>query len=159
MRAFAAPFLLNMLEIDASGMYDSQAEETGKIFISTELGGGGTTRLNTIQIAKRGLDNFLKHACILDGDIEPSPSGSVSLDMPDSRSFLISQHCGLVEPCVDLGTKVNKGDLVARIHITERTAMPPNDYFAPRDGLVIARHAPSLIKMGDCLNVIAEMVG
>jgi predicted deacylase len=27
-----------MLEIDASGMYDSQAEETGKIFISTELG-------------------------------------------------------------------------------------------------------------------------
>jgi N-alpha-acetyl-L-2,4-diaminobutyrate deacetylase len=79
--------------------------------------------------------------------------------MPDSRSFLISQHFGLVEPCVDLGTKVNKGDLVARIHITERTAMPPNDYFAPRDGLIIARHVPSLIKMGDCLNVIAEMVG
>lgn len=54
-----------------------------------------------------------------------------------------------------LGDRVKKGDLMARIHITERTAVPPYEYFAPRDGLVLSRHVPSMAKMGDCLNVIA----
>ncbi len=158
MRAFSAPFLLKMLELDAGGMYDTQAEEMGKIFVSTELGGGGTTRLKTIAVAKRGVDNFLRHAGILDGEIEASPEGSSHLDMPDASCFLISEHNGLVEPCIDLGMTVKKGELMARVHITERTAMSPYEYFAPRDGLVIARHVPSLIKMGDCMNVVANVV-
>ncbi|MCP4010089.1 MAG: N-alpha-acetyl diaminobutyric acid deacetylase DoeB [Proteobacteria bacterium] len=158
MRAFSAPFLLKMLELDAGGMYDTQAEKMGKIFVSTELGGGGTTRLKTISVAKRGVDNFLRHAGILDGEIEPSPEGSDFLHMPDASCFLISEHNGLVEPCIDLGMTVKKGELMARVHITERTAMVPYEYFAPRDGLVIARHVPSLIKMGDCMNVIANVV-
>ena len=40
--AFAAPYSMRMLEIDAVGMYDTAAEEMGKIFVTTELGGGGT---------------------------------------------------------------------------------------------------------------------
>ncbi len=158
MRAFSAPFLLKMLELDADGMYDTQAEKMGKIFVSTELGGGGTTRLKTIAVAKRGVDNFLRHAGILNGEIVPSPEGSDLLDMPDASCFLISEHNGLIEPCIDLGMTVKKGELMARVHITERTAMAPYEYFAPRDGLVIARHLPSLIKMGDCMNVIAKVV-
>ena len=47
---------------------------------------------------------------------------------------------------------------MARIHITERTAVPPYEYFAPRDGIVLSRHVPSQVKMGDCLNVIAKIV-
>ena len=41
--AFAAPYYLSLIEIDAGGMYDTQAETMGKVFVSTELGGGGTT--------------------------------------------------------------------------------------------------------------------
>ena len=40
--AFAAPYAMTMLEIDAAGMYDSAAEALGKTFVTTELGGGGT---------------------------------------------------------------------------------------------------------------------
>ena len=158
MLAFGAPYRLKLLEIDAAGMYDTQAEEMGKVFVSTELGGGGTTRVKTIEIAVRGVDNFLKHAGIMDGKISPSPGGSSYLDMPDDSGYLFSLHNGLVEPCVDLGNTVKKGELMARIHITERTAMAPLEYYAPRDGLVIARHVPSLVKMGDCLNVIAKVL-
>src|SRR4029450_1531147 len=43
MRAFNAPDSMMMLEIDAVGMYDTAAEEMGKTFVTTELGGGGTT--------------------------------------------------------------------------------------------------------------------
>src|SRR5882757_7579644 len=40
--AFAAPWSMRMLEIDAVGMYDTAAEAAGKVFVTTELGGGGT---------------------------------------------------------------------------------------------------------------------
>ena len=52
--AFAAPYYLSLIEIDAGGMYDTQAETMGKVFVSTELGGGGTTTPHTAEVAKRG---------------------------------------------------------------------------------------------------------
>lgn len=159
MNAFGAPYRVKMLDIDAGGMYDTEVERQGKVFVTTELGGGRTTTPYSVRIAKRGVDNFLKHAGILDGEIEPCPQPPVSLDMPDGSSFLFSQHSGLLEPVVTLGDSVKKGELMACIHITERTAVAPYQYFAPRDGLVLSRHVPSLVKMGDCLNVIAEVIG
>jgi N-alpha-acetyl-L-2,4-diaminobutyrate deacetylase len=104
------------------------------------------------------VDNFLIHAGILDGEPTGSDTPAVSLDMEDADSYLFSQHTGLVEPCVTLGDMVSKGDLIARIHITERTAVPPYEYHAPRDGVIIGRHVPSLVKMGDCLSVIAAIL-
>ena len=159
MRAFAAPYQLRMLEIDSGGMYDTQAENMGKVFVTTELGGGGTTRTHSIEVACRGVNNFLKHAGILQGEIEQPSEAPLSLDMPDGRSYLFAEHEGLLEPCVDLGTKVHEGQLIARIYSVERSGIDPVDYHAPRDGLVIGRHVPSLVKMGDCLNVIAKVVG
>ncbi|MDO6461060.1 N(2)-acetyl-L-2,4-diaminobutanoate deacetylase DoeB [Granulosicoccaceae sp. 1_MG-2023] len=158
MKALNAPYFIKLMEIDAGGMYDTQAESMGKVFVSTELGGGGTTTPRSVDIAKRSVDNFLIHAGILQADITPSESRPVGLAMGEGQSYVFCQHTGLVEPRVMLGDRVSKGDLIARIHITERTAMPPVHYHAPRDGLIIARHVPSLIKMGDCLNVVAEVM-
>ena len=38
MRAFAAPYAMRMLELDAQAMYDTAAEAQGKVFVTTELG-------------------------------------------------------------------------------------------------------------------------
>lgn len=158
-KAFGAPYRLQMLEIDAAGLYDTMVEAAGKVFVTTELGGGGTSSPYTVEIARRGVDNFLIHAGILDAAPNPVKHDSVSLDMPDFRSFIFCEHNGLVEPCVALGDVVHEGDLVARIHSIERTSPEaPVEYRAPRDGMVICRHVPSLIKIGDCLNVIAEVL-
>ncbi|MBF0278964.1 MAG: N-alpha-acetyl diaminobutyric acid deacetylase DoeB [SAR324 cluster bacterium] len=158
MKAFGAPYQLKLLEIDANGMYDTQAESMERVFVTTELGGRGTTTPHTVEIAKRGLKNFLIHANILTGELTPSPTPPVVLDMPDDRSFLFSEHVGILEPFAALGEIVNKGDLLVRIYSMERTGIPPYEYHAPRDGMVISRHAPSVVRMGDCLNVIAEVV-
>ena len=53
---------------------------------------------------------------------------------------------------------VNKGDLLAKIHNIDRTSTIPHEYYANRDGMVIIKHAPSIINIGDNLNVIAEVV-
>ncbi|MGQ3038275.1 MAG: N-alpha-acetyl diaminobutyric acid deacetylase DoeB, partial [Neoaquamicrobium sediminum] len=62
--AFAAPWSVKMLEIDAVGMFDTAAEDMGKTFVTTELGGGGTARARTVRIARRGVMNLLRHAGI-----------------------------------------------------------------------------------------------
>jgi N-alpha-acetyl-L-2,4-diaminobutyrate deacetylase len=157
-KAFGAPYLLKMLELDSGGMYDSQVESMGKTFVTTELGGGGTSTPYTVEIAKRGVDNLLIHAGIMSGKSMPSPTPTVSLNMPDDRSFVCCEHRGLVEPVVSLGDTVHTGDLLAIIHNTDRTAAEPVEYFAKRDGMVIIKHSPSIINMGDNLFVIAAIV-
>ena len=156
-KAFEAPYLLKMLELDAGGMYDTQVESMGKIFVTTELGGGGTTSIETIEIAKRGVDNFLIHAKILAGESKSSTLPAVLLSMPDEGSFICCEHRGLVEPFVELGDVVKEGDLLATVHNIDRTATTPENYYAKIDGMVIIKHYPSIINIGDNLVVIAKI--
>jgi N-alpha-acetyl-L-2,4-diaminobutyrate deacetylase len=156
-RAFNAPFTLMLLEIDNVGMYDTAVEDQGKVFVTTELGGGGTATGTSVAIAKKGVRNVLIHAGIMKGEMETGPT--VMLDMPGDDCFTFSQNDGLFEPWVNLGDPVEAGDMLARIWPTERTGEPPVDYHASRSGIVVSRHFPGLIKSGDCLAVIAVPQG
>jgi len=153
--AFGAPYSMKMLEIDAVGMYDTAAEEQGKIFVTTELGGGGTSTANTVGIARRGVANVLRHAGILSGEPEPAPTRW--LDMPSADCFTFAEHDGLMEPLVDLGMPVERGDVVARIHSVDRTGTEPVDLRAGLSGILAARHFPGLVKSGDCAAVVGTV--
>jgi N-alpha-acetyl-L-2,4-diaminobutyrate deacetylase len=128
----------------------------GKVFITTELGGGGTTSAKTVAIAKRGVRNLLIHVGILAGKAEQSPS--TMLDMPSDDCFTFSDQDGLIEPCVDLGQPVRKNDVIAQIWPADRTGVAPTHYRAAMDGIVVGRHFPGLAKAGDCIAVIALSV-
>ena len=153
MAAFAAPYSMTLMELDPAGMYDAVAEDLGKVFVSTELGGGGSATAKSVAIAKRGLGNFLRHAGILPGAPEVGPS--VKLDMPDEGCFVVSERSGLVEPLADLGDRIGAGDLVARVHDVERSGGEAWDYQATRAGILAGRHFPGLVAVGDPLAVIA----
>lgn len=157
MSAFGAPYSVRMLELDAVGMFDTAAEEMGKIFITTELGGGGSSSVRTIAIADRGVRNTLVHAGILRGEVQATESRA--LDMPDGDCFVTSKDSGLLEMCCDLGDHVLRGEVLARIHNVERTGAPPLEYRAKRSGMVIARHFQGLVKCGDTVAVVAEVLG
>ena len=156
MEAFNAPYSLMLLELDSAKMYDTAAEKMGKVFIGTELGGGGSASATTVAIAKRGISNLLKHAGILSGEPERGPS--ISLVTPDHRSFVTSEHSGLLEMCVDLGSDVKNGEVIALVHDIERTGTQPVEYKATIDGVLAGRHYPSLTQPGDNLAVIAIRV-
>ncbi len=156
MEAFNAPYSVMLLEIDAADMYDTAAEDQGKVFVTTELGGGGSTTAETMAVAKKGVTNFLKHAGILEGALERGPS--VLLDMPGGDCFVFAEHEGLIEFTVDPGSRVEKGQFIARIHEVIRSGTPPVDVRARRAGLLAGRHFPGLIAMGDFLAMVAVEV-
>lgn len=153
--AFGAPYSVTMLEIDDVGMLDTEAEGMGKTFVTTELGGAGTSTARSVAIAKRGVRNVLIHAGIVAGEMVHHPS--IQLDMPSIDCFNFSETEGLIEPCIDLGDPVSAGDVVARVHSAIRTGEAPIEYRSRLNGILAARHAPGLIGIGDCLGVIATL--
>jgi N-alpha-acetyl-L-2,4-diaminobutyrate deacetylase len=157
MAAFAAPYSMMLRELDAVGMYDTAAEEMGKVFVSTELGGGGTARASTVAIARRGARNLLINAGILKGEAEAAPS--TRLDMPDGDCYVTSEDAGLLEYLVDLGHTVRAGDPIARIHALDRTGGEPATYRAARSGILAGRHFPGLVQAGDAIAVIGVPQG
>lgn len=158
MHAFAAPISLTIEELDTEGMFDGVVEATGKPFIFTEIGGGGSTRPQLLGIAERGVVNVLRHFGIYHGkplasEKEKAPATRM-MATPDGKSYTISDETGLYEMLVNLGDTVEEGQLLARIHSIEKTEVPPSLYYAHRSGILIGRHYPGLARPGDCLAVI-----
>lgn len=156
-KLFGAPYTMIMLELDAASLYDTAVEEQGKVFVTTELRGGGTSTPETMAIAVRGVRNFLKFSGILSGDPE-LPAPSQVLEMDDASCYLQSQHQGILEMTKALGEEVTEGECIARIHALERTGTAPIEYHAARSGILAARRHPALISMGDTIAVIANVI-
>ena len=153
MEAFGAPYSATLLEMDSAGMYDTAAEEMGKPFVSTELGGGGTSSARSVRIADRGLRNFLIHTGTLEGEIEPRPRSGWTCRA--TECFVTSENDGVVEMYKDLGEEVAAGEPIAAIHPIHKTGLAPLVYRANLTGILMARHFPGLIQPGDCLAVVA----
>ncbi len=152
--AFNAPFSMQMLEIDNAGMYDTAAEGLGKTFVTTELGGGGTSCVESVAIARKGVRNLLIHAGIMHGELEIAPSRHLS--QTDADCFHFAQTCGVIEYTVGLGDPIKKGDVLAKIWEINRIGRAPMEIHAKIDGLLAVRHAPGLVQLGDCLAVLAQ---
>jgi N-alpha-acetyl-L-2,4-diaminobutyrate deacetylase len=125
------------------------------VFVSTELGGGGAATAETVAVARRGVRNFLVHAGILQRP--PERAESVRLAMPSGDCYVTSETTGLLEMCVDLGARLRKGEVVARVHNCERTGLAPVEYRAKLDGILAGRHFPGLVTLGDTIAVIATL--
>jgi len=157
MKAFGAPVNMMILEMDATSLYDTIVEAAGKIFVTTELGGGGTTTPETMAIADRGVRNFLIHAGILQAELEPTPTVQF-MDMPEENCYVTSEDEGILEMRKNLGEDVSEGETIAFVHAFKKTGVPPVRYTASRSGMLVCRHHPAKIAIGDTLAVIAEKV-
>ena len=147
--AFCAPYSCELVEIDTLGMWDTTVEESGTIFITTELGGTGTTRPDWSKITDRGVRNVLKHWEVLSGDPEPAPTEQ--LVVPAEGGYITSTSDGLIEWLVALGDPITTGQPIARVHDPRQLGVTPVEYTATLDGILAMRHFPGLVKMGDSI--------
>lgn len=155
LRTFGSPLALVLKELDNEGMLDTVVEESGRVFLSTELGGCGTTTPERIAIADRGVHNLLCHFGVVDAEPWAGAVPTRLMHTPDEDSFLTAEEAGLCEPLVELGAEVAAGTPVFRIHSFERPELEPAVSVARRAGVLYSRHAPGLVHRGDCLAVIA----
>ena len=158
--AFGAPIGLVLRELDAEGMLDTAVEEMGKIFISTELGGGGSVTAETVRVADVGIRNLLRHFGLLDETVVSRETLGLEptrlMHTPDGDCFVIAEDDGIYEVVAELGAEVEAGDVVGRIHNHHDPSRTPLELVAHRPGLLLCRHFPGLIKRGDCAAVVAE---
>ncbi len=157
LRAFGAPYGLVLRELDSEGMIDTTVEGMGKVFLSTELGGGGTATPASVGIAEAGVARLLSHFGLRqDAAAVGRETATRLLHTPSPDCFLTSDDRGILELMVELGGEVMRGDPVCQIHRIERPAEPPRLYRAGADGLLVCRHHLGLVQPGDCLAVIAS---
>ncbi len=155
--AFGAPYTLVVHELDDQGMLDTEVEEAKKLFLSTELGGGGRVTPRTAALAGAGARNALKHLGVLDG--EPTSSGETkTLRVPD-EGFVIATDDGLFEPAVELGEAVSEGQVIGCVHRRAGLVREPVAHRAALDGVFVGQRAIAVTERGDCLGLVAVTYG
>lgn len=154
--AFGAPFVTCLVELDQIGMWDCTVEESGTAFVTTELGGGGTTRPELARVANEGVVNLLRHWGAMTG--EAAPTASAVLAIPDDNAYVISAGEGLIEWLVDLGDEIKVGEPIARVYSTVHLGLAPEEILATLDGVLAMRHYPGKVKMGDAIAMQATLI-
>lgn len=153
--AFGAPVGMVLEELDNVGMLDSAVENRGKLFLSTELGGGGSTTPGTLAIARRGVHNFLVHTGVLQA-VAQTASAPTRLMTNDADGYVDSPCAGLIEYLVDMGEPVRRGQPLAHIHPTDRIDTDAAVVAATADGLLVGKFHGGLVQAGDFIGLIAR---
>ena len=58
------------VDVNGTGLLPVEAENQGKLVITTELGGGGRVPAPVHRLAWSGLTNVLRHVGVLEGEVQ-----------------------------------------------------------------------------------------
>jgi predicted deacylase len=160
--AWNTDFCFLYADIAGTGLLPVEAENQGKIVITTEMGGSENVTALVHAETQMGLRNVLKHFGILAGKpvtrelLGLSPTRWVqSLNWEDYR---FAPESGVYENLIPLGEDVAAGQPVGEIHFLERPDRDPVYVVANSAGVLIATRAPSIVSQGDCVACIAHDV-
>jgi N-alpha-acetyl-L-2,4-diaminobutyrate deacetylase len=159
--AWNTDFCFLYADIAGTGLLPVEAENQGKIVVTTEMGGENVTALVHAE-TQLGLRNVLTHLGILAGKsvtrehLGLGPTRWVqALSWEDYR---FAPESGVYENLVPLGEGVAAGQPVGAIHFLERPDREPVRVVANTAGVLIATRAPSVVAQGDCVACIAHDV-
>ena len=163
MLAWNTDFAFIYADIAGSGLLPVEAENQGKIVVTTELGGGEGVNAAVHRIAQNGLTNVLKHVGALRGEPQTRASQglppTVITQALNRQDYVLAPESGIFEVCVDLGELVAAGQPIGYIHHLERHDREPETIVASSAGYLITMRTPCLTTQGDCVAVIAQQVG
>lgn len=158
MLAWGTEFCFIYADIAGTGLLPVEAENQGKLVITTELGGGECVPASVHRIAQSGLRNVLIHVGALKGREQPRKVPAIITQATNREDYILAPESGIFEIALDLGAKVKKGQIVGWIHHLERPDRAPEEIIAQSAGYLITMRAPCLTQQGDCVAVIARQV-
>lgn len=162
LKAFGAPYAIILEEIDATGMLDTYVEGLGKLFLTTELRGGGKVNLDGMQVAHNGLIRLL-HFFGFIPELEAFKSHLQNYDttffeVPSEKCFCRPATTGVFEPLFKLGDSVKKGELVGLVHSIESCETVVEKVFSQVDGYILADRPKAWCAPGDSLFMIGQKI-
>ena len=153
LEAFRAPIGYMVSDAREDRTLTAAADRVGIVAVGTELGGAGTVTLRTLEVARRGLKNMLRHFGVIEGVPEGPPSRITEVKGPDYYVHAPSQ--GLFEPAFELGDEVEAGQTAGYIHQIDDPATAPIEVRFRGAGLVICKRPILQVERGDCLAHLA----
>jgi len=153
LEAFRAPIGYIVADPREDRTIVAAGDRHGLIGMGTELGGAGTVTMRTLEVARRGVRNVLKHFGLLEGEPEGPPSRLTEVAGPEH--YVHAPCRGLFEPAFDLGDEVEAGQLAGRIHFMDDPATAPVEVAFQGSGLVVCKRPPLQVERGDCLAHLA----
>jgi predicted deacylase len=162
MLAWGTDFAFIYADMAGSGLLPVEAENQGKLVVTTELGGGEGITAAVHRIAQDGLRNVLVHVGLLKGVAQTraglGKAPTILTQALNREDYLLAPESGVFEICVELGQSVKCGQTVGFIHHLERPDRAPEEIVARSEGFLITMRAPCLTRQGDCVAVIARQV-
>ena len=162
MVAWNADFAFLYADIAGTGLLPVEAENQGKLVVTTEMGGGECVPAAVHRITQSGLRNVLIHLGALKGRQRTRASlGQPPVILTQAlhrEDYLLAPESGIFEIGVDLGTKVKRGQTIGFIHHLEHPERAAETLVARSAGYLISMRAPCLTQQGDCVAVIAQQV-
>ncbi len=160
--AWNTDFCFLYADIAGTGLLPVEAENQGKVVLTTEMGGSENVTAQVHRLTQSGLRNVLIHVGVLKG----KPQTRADLGLPPTRwvqsldwdDYRFAPESGVYENIVPLGQAVKAGQSVGAIHFLERPERAEVPVVANADGILIATRAPSIVAQGDCVACIAREV-
>lgn len=156
--AWNSDFCFLYADIAGTGLLPVEAENQGKVVITTEMGGSENVTAQVHHLTQSGLRNVLVHSGVLSGTVAPRPKPARWVQSLNWEDYRFAPESGIYENVVPLGNDVTAGQTVGQIHFLERPDRDPVPVVAVSAGVLVATRAPSLVAQGDCVACIAHDV-
>jgi uncharacterized protein len=128
------------------------AASLGMVALGTELGGAGTLTPLTLEVARRGVYNFLAHLGVIDESPYSAKTPKPRLLIVGGSDYYVHAPCGgAFEPAFALGDEVEAGQLCGWIHQIDDPQAPPREVHFERAGVAFCKRPITAVARGDCL--------
>jgi len=154
--AWGAPYVFIYRDVGGEGLLPGYAEKLGKITLGTEIGSASQFGAEMVGIAERGVKNVLRHAGILEGELETSQTPPEVVGATELGDYVMAPVSGIFEPFYEMGAQLEAGQPIGQIHSVEEPFREPVPVPALTSGMLISRRAFPLTRQGDCVATLVR---
>ena len=152
LKAFGAPLSLVWSYVPENRLAGAAAAKRGLVSLGGEFGGGGDVNRSSLAMLERGVRNFLHFTGVMRGAAPNKPTKKIRfIEVSSLAHYVYAPEPGLLEPAVDLGTEVKKGDLAGLVHFVDNPARAPVPCYFRHAGMVVCQRHFGRVERGDCV--------
>ena len=159
LKAFDAPISMVWAFAPENRLASAAAAQRGLVSLGGEFGGGGDVDRSSLAMLERGVRRFLQFTGVMakaaNNEAQTESKGTRLMEVSSRDHYVYATEPGLLEPCVDLGAEVQKGQLAGLTHFVDNPAREPVPCYFRRSGMVICQRHFGRVERGDCVAHLA----